>query len=142
MLTKVHVMGLILAGFIAASTAVRADDAAVKKDLKKLEGEWTYKNENGGEVTYKFKGDKVEVEAPSRSYKMTIKIDPSAKPEPTLDFVIDEAPDDAKGKTSKAIYKFDGEDTLIFCMRPQGERPAKYEQIGFEQIVSTLKRKK
>jgi uncharacterized protein (TIGR03067 family) len=140
--TKLLGIGLMLAGVLMASSTVRADEAAVEKDLKKLEGEWTIKNENGGEVTYKFKGDKLEVEAPSRSYKMTVKIDPTAKPERTLDFHIDEGPDDAKGKTSKAIYKFDGDDTLIFCMRPEGERPAKYEQVGYEQIVSTPKRKK
>lgn len=135
-------MGLVFAGLLASTSAVRADEEAVKKDLKKLEGEWTIKSEGGSEISYKFKGDKLEVTAPSRSYKMTVKIDPEAKPERTLDFHIDEGPDDAKGKTSKAIYKFEGDDTFIFCMRPEGERPDKYEQIGFEQIVSTLKRKK
>src|SRR4051794_11502873 len=135
-------MGLMLAGVLLASPGARGDDAAVEKDLKKLEGEWTVKSESGSELSYKFKGDKLEVTAPSRSYKMTVKIDPAAKPEKTLDFHIDEGPDDAKGKTSKAIYKFDGEDTLIFCMRPEGERPDKYEQIGFEQILSKLTRKK
>ena len=135
-------MGLVFAGLLVSASAVRADDAAVEKDLKKLEGEWTVKSEGGSEISYKFKGDKLEVTAPSRSYKMTVKIDPAAKPEKTLDFHIDEGPDDAKGKTSKAIYKFDGDDTFIFCMRPEGERPDKYEQIGFEQILSTLKRKK
>ena len=73
---------------------------------------------------------------------MTVKIDPAAKPEKTIDFHIDEGPDDAKGKTSKAIYKFEDDDTFVFCMRPEGDRPDKYEQIGFEQILSKLKRKK
>jgi uncharacterized protein (TIGR03067 family) len=136
-------MGLVLAGMLATATALRADDAAIEKDLETLEGEWTVKNENGGEVHYKFRGDKLEITAPSRSYKMTVKHDPAAKPDNTIDFQIDEAPEDAKGKTSKGIYKFeDDNDTLVFCMRPEGERPTKYEQIGFEQILSKLKRKK
>jgi uncharacterized protein (TIGR03067 family) len=135
-------MGLVAAGLLMASSSVRGDDTAVEKDLKKLEGEWTIKSEGGSEITYKFKGDKLEVTAPSRSYKMTVKLDPAAKPEKTLDFQIDEGPDDAKGKTSKAIYKFEGDDTFIFCMRPEGERPDKYEQVGFEQILSKLTRKK
>ena len=42
----------------------------------------------------------------------------------------------------KGIYKFDGDDKFIFCFRPEGDRPDKYEQIGFEQIVSELKRVK
>ena len=70
---------------------------------------------------------------------MTLTIDPEAKPDKTIDFKIDEAPDDAKGKTSKGIYKFEGE-KLVWCFRPEGDRPAKYEQIGYEQIVSTLTR--
>jgi uncharacterized protein (TIGR03067 family) len=135
-------MGMVLCGLLVAASDARGDDAAVEKDLKKLEGEWTVKAEDGHEVSYQFKGDKLEVTAPSRSYKMTIKIDPAAKPEKTLDFHIDEGPDDAKGKTSKAIYKFEGDDTFIFCMRPEGERPDKYEQIGYEQILSKLTRKK
>jgi uncharacterized protein (TIGR03067 family) len=135
-------MGVVLCGLLVASSDARGDDATVEKDLKKLEGEWTVKSEGGSDIRYKFKGDKLEVTAPSRSYKMTIKIDPSAKPEKTLDFHIDEGPDDAKGKTSKAIYKFEGDDTFIFCMRPEGERPDKYEQIGYEQILSKLTRKK
>ena len=114
-------MGLVFAGLLLRLGRPCADDAAVEKDLKKLEGEWTVKSEGGSEISYKFKGDKLEVTAPSRSYKMTVKIDPAAKPEKTLDFHIDEGPDDAKGKTSKAIYKFDGDDTLIFCMRPEGD---------------------
>jgi uncharacterized protein (TIGR03067 family) len=54
---------------------------------------------------------------------------------------IDEAPEDAKGQTSRGIYKFDGE-KLIICFRAMGERPEKYEMIGFEQIVLTLNKKK
>ncbi len=100
------------------------------------------KNEAGAEISYKFKGDKLEVTAPSRSCKMTVKIDPAAKPEKTIDFHIDEGLEDAKGKTSKGIYKFEDDNaTFIFCMRPVGERPEKFEQIGYEQIVSKLKRR-
>jgi uncharacterized protein (TIGR03067 family) len=133
---------LLLGGLVASPTATRGDDAAVEKDLKKLAGEWTFKNESGAEISYTFKGDKLEVKAPTRTYKMTVKIDPSAKPEKTIDFHIDEGPDDAKGKRSKGIYKFEDDDSFTFCMRPEGDRPDKYEQQGYEQIVSKLKRKK
>ena len=120
-----------------------ADDAAIEKDLKVLEGEWTVKSEGGGDVVYKFKGNKLEVTAPSRSYKITVKIDPTAKPEKTIDFQIDDSPDDAKGKTSKGIYKFeDASNTFVFCFRPEGDRPEQYEQVGYEQILSKIKRKK
>lgn len=129
---------VVLLGAAAAARGGEADDA----DLKKLEGTWTAPAGDGGTVTYTFKGKSLAIEAPSRSYKMTLKLDASAKPEKTIDFQIDEAPDDAKGKTSKGIYKFDGDDKMIFCMRPMGERPTQYEMVGFEQILVELKRKK
>lgn len=143
MFQKLATRALILATVVAAATIFAADDAAVQKDLKTLEGEWTYKNQNGDEVVYKFKGNKLEITAPSRAYKMTVKLDPSARPEKTIDFQIDEGPDDAKGKTSKGIYKFEEDNkTFVFCFRGEGDRPEKYEQIGYEQILSKLQRKK
>ncbi len=143
MMHKLTAMGLVLAVMLTTVSVLGADDAAIEKDLKVLEGEWTVKSEGGGDVVYKFKGNKLEVTAPSRSYKITVKIDPTAKPEKTVDFQIDDSPDDAKGKTSKGIYKFeDDNNTFVFCFRPEGDRPEKYEQVGYEQILSKIKRKK
>ncbi|MFO0889684.1 MAG: TIGR03067 domain-containing protein [Isosphaeraceae bacterium] len=144
MLNRLTRMGLTIAASlaVAAGMAARADEKTAEKDLKKLDGEWIVKSEAGGEVHYTFKGDKLKVEAPSRTYEITVKIDPDAKPEKTMDMHIDEAPEDAKGKTSKAIYKWEDDDTFVFCMRAEGDRPTKYEQIGFEQILTKLKRKK
>lgn len=136
-------MGLGLAGFFAAGRFASAAEAKDGGDLKKLEGKWAAASGVPGEkVVYTFHGDKVKVEAPSRSYEMTVVLDASAKPERSIDLKIDEGPDDAKGKTCKGIYKFDGDDRFIFCFRAVGERPEKYEQIGFEQIVTELKREK
>lgn len=135
-------LGMAFCLLIGVGTAARADDKAVAGELKKLDGAWIVKAEDGHEVAYTFKGDKLEVVAPNRTYKITVKLDPEAKPEKTLDFQIDDAPEDAKGKTSKAIYKWEDDDTFVFCMRPEGERPTKYETVGYEQIVTKLKRKK
>jgi uncharacterized protein (TIGR03067 family) len=142
MFSKLGGILLVLGGLLTGATIVRADDAAIEKELKKLAGEWTIKSQSGSEISYTFKGDKLEVKAPTRSYKMTVKLDPAAKPEKTIDFQIDEGPDDAKGKTSKGIYRFEDDNTFTFCMRPEGERPDKYEQKGYEQILSKLNRKK
>ena len=73
---------------------------------------------------------------------MTIKLDPKAKPEKSIHFHIDDGPDDAKGKDSVGIYKIEDDGTLTICFRAEGDRPAKFEQIGFEQFVTKLKRKK
>lgn len=142
-------MGLGLASLVASRlgfvSARAADDGKDEKkvdpELKKFEGKWTMPAASGeGTVSYVFKGNKLKIEAPSRSYEMTVTIDSSAKPDKTIDFHIDEGPEDAKGKTSKGIYKFDGDSKLTLCYAPTGDRPTKYEQVGYEQILSTLTR--
>ena len=142
MMTSNRWMPLTLACLLANCAIVRAAADATDGDLKKLEGKWTAPAGGGGKVTYTFKGKTLKIEAPSRTYDMTITLDATVKPEKTIDFKIDEAPDDAKGKTSKGIYKFDGDDKLIFCFRAEGDRPTKYEQVGFEQILTELTRVK
>ncbi|WP_165244379.1 heme-binding protein [Paludisphaera soli] len=135
---RIVVLALALA---SAPTATLAADDETDRDLKALQGTWTRTSPEGVETTYSFEGKTLKIEAPSRSYTMEIALDPAAKPEKTLDFKIVEGPEDAKGKTSPGIYKFEGDDTLVFCFRPQGDRPAKFEQVGFEQFLTVLKRK-
>lgn len=117
-------------------------DSKSSGDLKKLQGVWTTPSQSGEAVVYTFKEDKLTVKAPTRTYKMTVKLDESAKPNKTIDLKIDDGPDDAKGQTSKGIYKFDGDDKFVFCFTPAAERPDKFEQVGFEQFLTELKREK
>jgi len=141
-MTRNRWISLTLAFLLANGAFVSAAADATDSDLKKLEGKWTTPSGGGGKVTYTFKGKTLKIEAPSRSYEMTIVLDATVKPEKTIDFKIDEAPEDAKGKTSKGIYKLEGDDTLVLCFRGEGERPSKFEESGFEQILTKLKRKK
>lgn len=143
MMTRRDWMGSGMAGLLIAGRLAMAAEGKDGGDLKNLEGKWTTPSGQAGEtVTYSFKGDKLKVEAPTRSYEMTVILDATARPEKSIDFRIDDGPDDAKGKTCKGIYKFDGDDKFIFCFRGEGDRPDRYEQIGFEQIVTELKREK
>ena len=89
-----------LVALLAAGTGLRAADDKVEGDLKKIQGKWTAPAGEGGKVTYTFTGRNLKVEAPSRTYQMTVTLDPSARPEKSIDFKIDEAPDDAEGKTA------------------------------------------
>ena len=126
---------LTLAALATRGPSSRGDEPKVAGDLKALQGKWTARSGNDDKVTYTFKGKTLKVEAPTRSYTMTVTVDDAAKPEKSIDFKIDEGPEDAKGKTCKGIYKFDGNDKLIFSFRPEGDRPTKYEMVGFEQIL-------
>jgi uncharacterized protein (TIGR03067 family) len=144
------VAALMIVGLLTAAGLAAADDAAKGKDagkasadLKKLQGTWTTPSSQGGEDSvYTFKDDKLTVKAPTRTYQITVTLDDAAKPHKTIDLKIDEAPEDAKGKTVKAIYKLDGDDKLSLCFRPEGERPGKFEQVEMEQFLIELKRKK
>jgi uncharacterized protein (TIGR03067 family) len=142
MLYRTCLVVVSLAATIAIESISRGDDAPIEGDLKTIQGEWTVPSAAGGEVVYTIKGKILSIESPNRSYKMTIKLDPKAKPEKSIDFHIDEGPDDAKGKDSKGIYQLEGEDALTLCFSGEGDRPTKFEQIGFEQILTKLKRKK
>lgn len=133
--------GLALAAALAAAPD-DGDGPEISGDLRKLQGAWVTDSAGEGEVTYTFEGRTLKVVAPGRSYVMTVTLDESAEPEKTIDFRIDEAPDDARGRTSPGIYKFEGDDKFVFCFRPEGDRPDRYEQVGFEQFLTTLTRRR
>ena len=140
------IAALALVTLAVAAVSRAADDARQDKDTdadrKKMQGEWAAPSAGREKTIYTFKDDKLSVKAPSRSYEITVTLDATAKPEKSIDLKIEKAPEDAKGKTSKGIYKFEGDDKLVVCFRGEGERPAKFEQIGFEQILVELTRKK
>src|SRR5258708_1873989 len=71
---------LALSTLLATAASARGEDAAIEAEFKKLDGEWTAPAMAGGDVVYRFKGKKLEIDAPSRSYKMTITLGPKAKP--------------------------------------------------------------
>ncbi len=142
MSTKQAGMFLTLIALMIPSASLRAADDKVDGDLKKVQGKWSVPSANGeGKVTYTITGKKLKVVAPSRTYEMELTLDEAAKPEKSIDFKIVEGPDDAKGNTSKGIYKFDGE-KFVFCFAPQGDRPTKFEMEGYEKILVSLTKEK
>src|SRR3954471_5340445 len=87
---------LLLVG--AAHAADDGKGSKVSGDVKKLQGTWTTPSTAGGDdVVYTLEGDKLAIKASSREYKMTVKLDESAKPDKTIDFHVDQGPEDAKG---------------------------------------------
>ena len=132
---------LLLAGFALGDDA---KDSKATGDLKAMQGSWSATSPGGNDVVLTFKEDKLTVKSASRTYQITVTLDEKAKPEKTIDMRIDEAPDDAKDKTSKGIYKLDPDDKdkLQICFSPEGERPSKYETVENEQYLVELKRKK
>ncbi|WP_435007347.1 TIGR03067 domain-containing protein [Tundrisphaera lichenicola] len=141
MLTRRVWLGVALAALIVPAATLRGAEDKIDGDLKAIQGKWSMNSENGDKITYTVEGKKLKVVAPSRTYEMTLKLDAEAKPNKTIDFKIEEGPEDAKGQTSLGIYKLDGE-KFVFCFAPQGERPSKFETEGYEKIVVTLSKDK
>jgi uncharacterized protein (TIGR03067 family) len=136
------VLGL-LAGFATfTAQAAAADDAADSPALKALEGTWATAETDSLDAKWVFKGDTVEVTVNGMLYKGKIKVDDKAKPHPTLDVDLTEAPEDQKGKTGKGIYKLEGEKLIVSVSTPGNDRPKDFEPVPDEVHVFELKKKK
>lgn len=110
------------------AAGLRADDAKVSGDLKKMQGTWVRDGDEGPDARWVITGDQLKATVNGVEYSCTITLDPKAEPHPSADFAVKQGPDDVVGKTSKAIYKFDG-DKLVFCVTHPGveKRPAEFK---------------
>ena len=127
---------------LLALSAVRADDAKVTGDLKKLQGTWVSASAEGPDIRWEFEGEKLKAKVGDNEYVCSVKLDEKATPHPTADLTIKEGPGDAVGKTSKAIYKFDG-DKVVFCVTTPGNdnRPTEFKASPDESHLFELKKK-
>jgi uncharacterized protein (TIGR03067 family) len=129
---------VILAG---AAPALRADDAKVEGDLKKMQGTWVRAGDEGPDLKWVIEGDNLKASVNGQDYTCKLKLDAKATPHPSADLAIKDGPGDSAGKTSKGIYKFEG-DRLVFCVTmPGGEtRPTEFKNVEEERFVFTLKK--
>lgn len=124
------------------TSSILADD--LEKELKKLEGTWTFDSvEAGGNKmpAEQFKTMSVTMEGTKYSVKLndmvveaaTHKIDPNKSPK-TMDVTVTEGPN--KGKVYLAIYEING-DTLKVCFDPEGKkRPTEFKgDVGSQTLV-------
>lgn len=131
----------VVAVLTFASVAVRADDAKVSGDLKKLQGTWVNAGSEGPDSTWKFDGETVKATVNGAEYTCSVKIDEKAKPHTSIDFTVKEGPGDSSGKTAKGIYKFDGEKLAICIAMPGIEtRPTDFKIVEGETHHFELKK--
>jgi uncharacterized protein (TIGR03067 family) len=131
---------VVLAVLSAAPLAPRAEEP--KGDLKKLQGEWVSKDDQG-ESTWTFKDDKLTLKAPGRDYEVKVKLDEGAKPEKAIDFDVLETSPNAKGYKAAGIYKFDGDDKVTICFASaDAGRPTDYAADFMNTFAFELTRKK
>jgi uncharacterized protein (TIGR03067 family) len=116
-----------------------ADDDASAEALKTLKGTWV--SDEGIDSKWTFEGETLKASVNGLDYTCKVKLDPKAKPA-TIDLLIDEGPEDSKGKTSKCIYKLEGEKLILCVSMPGKDRPKEFEQAEGESYVFELKKEK
>jgi uncharacterized protein (TIGR03067 family) len=117
------------------------DDKSQTEQLKPLQGNWATDGD-GLDAKWNFDGEKVKATVNGTDYTCKVKIDSEAKPNATLDLDIQDGPEEAKGKTSKAIYKLDGEKLTLCVSVPGKDRPKDFAQTEDESYLFTLKKQK
>jgi uncharacterized protein (TIGR03067 family) len=140
----------VLAGLFAmvASTAftftpvIIADDSALSSALKAIQGTWATAENDNLEAKWVIKGQSLTASVNGMDYVGKLKLDDKNKPHATLDIDITDGPEDAKGKTARAVYKIDGEKLVIAVAVPGHDRPKDFEPVPDEVYLFELKKQK
>jgi uncharacterized protein (TIGR03067 family) len=139
------VLALMIAaslGISGGNTRAADDDKAQTEGLKALEGTWVTKENEGIDAKWVFTGANLKASVNGTDYTCKVKLDPAAKPNSTAEFEIEDGPEDAKGKTSKAIYKLDGDKLKICVSHPGKDRPKQFEQVPDESVLFEFTKQK
>jgi uncharacterized protein (TIGR03067 family) len=131
------------AGFSLGVSGTKAlgDDKPQSELLKPFQGTWASSGE-GLDATWTFEGEKIKASVAGMDYTCKGKIDTDAKPFATIDLVIEDGPEEAKGKTSKGIFKLDGEKLTMCVSAPGKDRPKEFAQVEDAAYLFELKKQK
>ena len=126
------------------------DPSAIKDELRKFEGTWSFESMEAegqkvpvdGLKGFKMtiKNDRFTMIGPDAAYKGVYDVNPTARPK-TIDVTFTEGPE--AGTTMHGIYELDG-DTYKVCMAPAGKpRPKDFVSArGSGHVLEILKRDK
>ena len=131
---------LTILGFVTLRAV--ADDAAIPAAIKAIQGTWATSESDSLDAKWVFKDETMTATVNGMEYAGKIKVDDAAKPHPTLDIELTEGPEDAKGKSAKAIYKLEGEKLVIAVGHPGRDRPKDFEPVPDEVYLFELKKQK
>jgi uncharacterized protein (TIGR03067 family) len=139
LLAVVALAGLAL--LVGATSQALGDDKPQSELLKPFQGTWATDGD-GLDAKWTFDGEKLKATVNGTDYSCKVKIDTEAKPNPTMDLTIEEGPEEAKGKISKAIYKLDGEKLTLCVSVPGKDRPKEFAQVEDESYLFAMKKQK
>ena len=130
-----------LLGAAICLSSAKGDETPQTELLKPFQGTWASSGE-GIDSTWTFDGEKIKASVAGMDYSCKGKVDKDAKPFATIDLVIEDGPEEAKGKTSKGIYKIDGEKLTLCVSVPGKDRPKEFAQADDEAYLFELKKEK
>ena len=118
---------------VVALFALAVDAQETKDDKKAIQGSWTAKKDDKS-AKLTFNAEKFTLELGGKTIKGTFTIDSSKTPK-HIDLTVTKGSDAAaqkfEGKTSKAIYEFDGDRFKWLAPSPgDEERPTAFPQEG------------
>jgi uncharacterized protein (TIGR03067 family) len=128
-------------GLSEGTARTLGDDKPQSELLKPFQGTWMTEGD-GLDAKWTFEGEIVKATVNGTDYKCKVKVDAEAKPHPTIDLLVDEGPEEAKGKTSKGIYKLDGEKLTLCVSVPGKDRPKEFAQAEDEAYLFAMKKQK
>jgi uncharacterized protein (TIGR03067 family) len=126
---------------VGGAVLALGDEKKSEDVLKSLKGTWT-SDADGLNSSWTFEGESLKASVNGTDYTCKIKVEAEKKPHATIDLTIEDGPEDAKGKVSKAIYKLDGEKLTLCVSHPGKDRPKEFEQAADESFLFELKKKK
>lgn len=139
MIPRVRSQVLLTLAMLGVGLVALGDDS--KDVLKKLQGTWTLTDEQGEQSRWVFEGSTLKSSVHGNDYVSKITLDPQAKPEPSIDFKITQAPDDVQDQTAMGIYKLEGDRlTLCIAMPGRATRPTEFKRVEDETLLFELKR--
>jgi uncharacterized protein (TIGR03067 family) len=139
------VLGSALLLLAAVWSGLNANRAAADEKApaasKPFIGIWVADGD-GIDSKWTFEAETFKASVQGTDYSGKVKFEIGAKPHSTVDLMIDDGPDESKGKTSKCIFKLDGDKLKLCVSLPGKDRPKEFEQVDGEAYLFELKKEK
>lgn len=124
------------------SPLATAQEPAPEGDLASLQGEWTSQLDQGT-AYWTFKGNRLTIKAPTRTYEITFTLDPKMKPHKHIDFEVLEDSPNAPGAQAPGIYEIvDDNNIRIAVAAANTDRPDNFKSSPTRAFAFDLKKKK
>lgn len=133
---------MVMVAWMMIAALATAQEPKPEGDLAALQGEWTSEDDQGT-AHWTFDGNRLTIKAPTRSYEMTITLDPKMKPHKHIDFEVLADSPNAAGTKAPGIYEIVDENNVrIAVAAANTDRPDNFKSSPTRAFAFDLKKKK